>query len=50
MKLVNLKSAGYPFEKNDLSPEDWEDMGIMTDVLRNNEKNKPVPVYIVKAE
>jgi hypothetical protein len=29
MRVYNLQQGGYPFRKNDLSIEEWEDLGRM---------------------
>ncbi|MFA5753986.1 MAG: hypothetical protein WC905_01315 [Patescibacteria group bacterium] len=47
MKLVGLMAAGYPFGKNDLTFEEWEDLGTMMDILENKKREKPIPVYMV---
>ena len=34
LRIRNLQMAGYPFDKNDLSPEEWEDLGRLNETLR----------------
>jgi hypothetical protein len=31
--LRRLRLAGYPFGKNDLTPEEWADLGMIEDML-----------------
>jgi hypothetical protein len=42
-----LKKAGYPFGKNDLSVEEWEDLGKLEDIISEKERSQPRPVYLV---
>lgn len=30
--------AGYPFRTNDLTPEEWEDLGMVEDLVRQQDK------------
>ncbi|MGD0020832.1 MAG: hypothetical protein ABSC54_00870 [Smithellaceae bacterium] len=34
LRIRNLQAAGYPFGKNDLTAEEWEDLGKLNDILR----------------
>jgi hypothetical protein len=48
LNILNLKTAGYPFEKNDLSPEEWKDLGRLVDIVEHDRRKQPIPVYMVK--
>jgi hypothetical protein len=48
LRIRALKKAGYPFGKNDLSVEEWEDLGRLEDVLAESERKQPRPVYLVE--
>jgi hypothetical protein len=34
LRLRRLQKAGYPFSKNDLSYEEWLDLGILNELLK----------------
>ncbi|MEN6638775.1 MAG: hypothetical protein ABFC95_06210 [Smithella sp.] len=38
--------AGYPFGKNDLTLEEWEDLYKLREVM--DAQKQPIPVYLVK--
>ncbi|MCE5212102.1 MAG: hypothetical protein LLG40_11155 [Deltaproteobacteria bacterium] len=48
LRILNLKRAGYPFQKNDLSPEEWADLGQMVESNENISRQQATPVYLVK--
>lgn len=32
-RLYKLQQGGYPFDKNDLTPEEWEDLGTLREEI-----------------
>ena len=34
MSLYQLQRGGYPFERNDLTIEEWKDLGTLNDEMR----------------
>jgi hypothetical protein len=50
LHIRSLKKAGYPFGKNDLSVEEWEDLGMLEDVIEESERKQPRPVYMVEVK
>ena len=47
-RIRHFKNAGYPFGKNDLTIEEWEDLGKLEDVMRELNDRIPRPVYLLK--
>ncbi|MFA5423036.1 MAG: hypothetical protein WC374_04195 [Phycisphaerae bacterium] len=47
---MGLKRAGYPFKKNDLTVEEWRDLGRLEEVINEKELNQPRPVYLVEVK
>jgi hypothetical protein len=48
MRIRSLSKAGYPFGKNDLSREEWEDLAALENVLGEIENKQPRPFYMVE--
>ena len=40
MELRRLQKAGYPFRANDLTPEEWEDLGDVNELIEQIEKQQ----------
>jgi len=37
-EIRRLRAAGYPYQKNDLTLEQWEDLGMMEDMMQGRRK------------
>ncbi|MFA5424188.1 MAG: hypothetical protein WC374_10065 [Phycisphaerae bacterium] len=48
MRIRSLSKAGYPFGKNDLTREEWEDLVSLDNVLTEIENKQPRPFYMVE--
>jgi hypothetical protein len=42
LRLRQLKLAGYPFRANDLTLEEWADLGNLEDVMAGKEKTQEI--------
>jgi hypothetical protein len=38
LKLRRLQQGGYPFEANDLSLEEWEELGMVNEIIEQAQK------------
>jgi hypothetical protein len=43
--LRRLQRGGYPFEANDLSLEEWEDLGLANEVIEASEKEGLLRIF-----
>jgi hypothetical protein len=48
MRIVQLQEAGYPLRANDLTPAEWEDLGVLVNSINDNRRKEPMPVYLIK--
>lgn len=49
LRLRHLRRAGFPLRADDLTLEEWMDLGRLDDALANVPAT-PAPVYLVKME
>jgi len=47
-RIRRLRLAGYPFRANDLTPEEWDDLGLLEEYETRADTSRPRPVMMVR--
>ena len=47
-RIRRRRLAGYPFRANDLTPEEWDDLGLLEEYETRADTSRPRPVMMVR--